>query len=155
MIEKENKNNIFQKKINSFKEINSIKDESFKILNSKTNWPIKMNEYNFEVLWEEVINALLSYDKEILNILYFETSNWQNKNNKTSKIIKLPWAGRFSIYNFIKIANDKWLKKIIFDIMDSELDFYKKMILELQNSNLIKNVEIIDKKTNKLFIIKI
>lgn len=153
ILKQNNQDDIFEEKVNFFIEQNYVKNQSLKLLNSSDNWTYKMNEYNFEVWWEEVINALLAYDKTILNILYFETTNWKNKNNQTSKNIQLPWAWRFSIHNFILIAREKWLKQITFDIMESELNFYEIILDELEKSNLIQKVYFISNIGKKKFII--
>lgn len=155
IIKSNNQENVFEQKVQSFIEQNSVKDETLQLLDSQFNWTQQMEEYNYEIFWEEAINALIAYDKKILNILYFETCNWTNKNNQTSKLVSLPWAWRFSVFNFIKIAQEKWLKEIKFDIMKSELEFYKKINNELKNSTLVESVSIKTINNNYLFIINL
>ena len=145
----------FENKIDDFKEVNQIKNNSLNLIEKIINKQKTLEKYNFELLWEEVMNALLVYDKKIMEILFFETSNWKNKQNNTSKTIKLSWMWRFSIFNFINIAKEKWLEKIKFDIMLSEIWFYKKIESELKNSNLIKSSEIDILDNKNYFIIKI
>lgn len=114
-----------------------------------------LKKYNYEINWEEILNALLSYKWDIMQILYFETSNWKNKINRTSKNIKLKWAWRFAIYNFIKTAKENWQESIKFDIMKSEIWFYEKIEKELENSKYILNCELLEKNNKNLFIINL
>lgn len=153
--QKNQDNGSFQRKVSDFIEQNLVKDIALNLTSRLDNWVQIMEEYNFQILWEEVLNACISYDKKILNILFFETSNWTNKNNTTSKNISIPWIWRFSIYNFIEIAKEKWLEEIIFDIKETELWFYKKMLLELTYYKWINNAEIIKLKTKFIFRISI
>ncbi len=137
-----NKN--FENKVKEFIEKNKIWiDNTPKIIKSVTNQLWTLEEQIIKIVNKEAINTLLLYNKEVLNILYFETANWKNQNNKTTFNKKLPWLWRFAIFNFIELSKEKWLKKILFDIKLSEIWFYEKIFEELKKSNIIKSVKII------------
>jgi len=140
---------VFEDKVKDFKEKNQISDENkLKTINSGTNQLWTLEEQIIEINGKEAVNTVIIYNKKILNILYFETANWKNKDNKTTLNKKLPWLWRFAVFNFIELAKEKWLKKILFDIKLTEIKFYEKLFLELKKSKIIKNVKIkYDKKT--------
>ena len=145
------KNN-FEKKIFNFL---STTKPTFELLEEIKNNIWTLQKIRFIVSWEEIMNALIIFKDDVLEVLYFETVNWKNQLNKTSNNIKISWVWRFSIYNFIQLAKKNWLKQIKFDIKETEIWFYEKIDEEIQLYKGIKKCEIIDKVDRSCFILTI